>query len=206
MNLKETLIIKEACDPAIKWAGNKSLEEAWKECHRGDWMLWWAQEAGADLRLLTLAKSQCAELILDRMENPRSRCAVLTGIAFGRGIASKEDLDEAAAAASDVEVAAYNVYAEAAADYAVYTAAAADGVAPHTDYSVVAEAANTAIDAYFKFAVAAAAYNAAAVEGIAFWVADYVADVVWDDGREELLRKCAEICRQIWPNPAEIKV
>lgn len=204
MSLRETLLNMDVCKDAIKWAGNKSLEEAWKECHRGDWMLWWAQEAGADLRLLTLAKSQCAELILDRMENLRSRWAVLTGIDFGRGIASKEDLDEAAAAASDVEVAAYNVYAEAAADYAVYTAAAADGVAPHTDYSVIAAAANTAIDAYFKFAVVAAAYNAAAVEGIAFWVADYAADAVGDDGREELLRKCAEICRQVWPQPPEI--
>ena len=29
-----------ACHRAIAWAGNRSLDEAWSTCDRGDWMAW----------------------------------------------------------------------------------------------------------------------------------------------------------------------
>ncbi|MDI6808939.1 MAG: hypothetical protein QME66_08170, partial [Candidatus Eisenbacteria bacterium] len=29
-----------ACAEAITWVGHRTLERAWAECERGDWMIW----------------------------------------------------------------------------------------------------------------------------------------------------------------------
>ena len=45
--LKEELIELKACEEAIKWVGEKTPEEAWNTCERGDWMWWliWKTES-----------------------------------------------------------------------------------------------------------------------------------------------------------------
>ena len=40
MTLQEWLYDFGACGPARRWVGDKSLQEAWATCHRGDWMRW----------------------------------------------------------------------------------------------------------------------------------------------------------------------
>lgn len=41
MYLSNWLVKLEACPEAIKWAGKRtSLERAWKDCKRWDWLLW----------------------------------------------------------------------------------------------------------------------------------------------------------------------
>lgn len=30
-----------ACEEAIRWCGSRTLKQAWKECQRGDWMVWY---------------------------------------------------------------------------------------------------------------------------------------------------------------------
>ena len=40
MNTIEKLREMKACSDAIKWFGNKTPEEGWKECERGDWAIW----------------------------------------------------------------------------------------------------------------------------------------------------------------------
>ena len=32
---------KRACDEAVIWIANKSTQEVWETCERGDWLLWW---------------------------------------------------------------------------------------------------------------------------------------------------------------------
>lgn len=44
MTFREQLIQMEACPEAVEWVGNKTLEEAWAECGRFDWMWWVAWE------------------------------------------------------------------------------------------------------------------------------------------------------------------
>lgn len=48
----------------IDWVADKrySLVEVWRNCHRGDWMLWLAYQRDIDKRLLMAAKVQCAQL------------------------------------------------------------------------------------------------------------------------------------------------
>ena len=41
---KQYLESLKACDNAIKWAGDKPIEQVVTECHRGDWLLWLAKK------------------------------------------------------------------------------------------------------------------------------------------------------------------
>jgi hypothetical protein len=115
-----------ACSNARKWALNKTAKEAWGQCERGDWLLWWAQKENVPIQELTLAKGLCAKTVYHLMKDKRSRKAVNSAIAFGKGKLSKEKLDTAADDADDAAV----DDAAAAAAYAAYAAyAAADDAA-----------------------------------------------------------------------------
>lgn len=50
MTLAEQLHRMDACDEAICWVGNRTLERAWRECERSDWMMWFLRELGIDTR------------------------------------------------------------------------------------------------------------------------------------------------------------
>lgn len=99
MTFKQKLIELRACNVAIEWAADKTIEEVWQTCERGDWMLWLAQRADIDTRTLTLAKARCAELAIPYMTDERSINAVKVALAFGRGEATMEELKAAAYAA-----------------------------------------------------------------------------------------------------------
>ena len=160
MNFKELLLKLEACQAAIEWAGDKTIEQVVADCHRGDWLLWLAKRVDIDLQPLTLAKGHCAATVLHLMKDERSRYAVQAAIDFGEGKINKAELAAAAAAAyapADAAYAAYAddaAYASAAADDAAYAAADAAAAA-----SAAADAAYAAADA--AYAAYAAAYAAA---------------------------------------------
>jgi hypothetical protein len=40
MTFKKWLIEKNACQEAIEWIGDKTLQEAWLECQCSNWMIW----------------------------------------------------------------------------------------------------------------------------------------------------------------------
>jgi hypothetical protein len=135
--MKELLIKLDACDEAQEWAKNKSWEEIYNTCHRGDWLLWLFKKTNPDdLQLLTLAKGHCANTVRHLMKDERSIKAVDTAITFGEGKATREELDADAAYA-------YAAYADAAfaadADAAAYAAAYA--AAAYTDAYAAAYAA-----------------------------------------------------------------
>jgi hypothetical protein len=127
----------EACQTAIDWAGDKTIEQVVADCHRGDWLLWLAKKCGVELQPLTLAKAHCANTVRHLMTDERSIKAVDVAIAFGQGRASRDELDTAAHAADAARAAAAayaaartaayaSAYAAAAAAAAVYADAAAD--------------------------------------------------------------------------------
>ena len=142
---KQYLESLKACDDAIKWAGDKPIEQVVTECHRGDWLLWLANRCGVELQPLTLAKAHCANTLRYLMTDERSVKAVDVAIAFGEGRATRDELDAATSAA-------YDATASAAAYAAAYAADA---------YAASATAAYAA-DAVYAAAYAAAAANAAA--------------------------------------------
>ena len=120
MNFKEELIKMGACQETIEWVGDKSFEEAWNTCHRGDWMLWfYAKKHPTHIAQLTLAAGHCANTVRHLMKDPRSLAAVDAAIAFGEGRISLEEL----------KVVAYAAYAAYAAAYATAAASAASDAA-----------------------------------------------------------------------------
>jgi hypothetical protein len=151
--MKELLIKLNACDEAIEWAGDRTIEEIVKDCDRGDWLLWLAKKIGIELQPLTLAKGHCANTVRHLMKNERSIEAVDMAIAFGEGRATMEELNNAANAAAD---AAYD-----AVFYAFYAAIVADaaivGDASYAAYAAATAAACAAGDAAYTTAAAYAA-------------------------------------------------
>lgn len=111
----------EACKEAIEWVGYKTLEQAWNECERGDWMLWLAYKKNVDHRKLTLAKARCAKLVYHLIKDERSRNAADVAERYGLGEATRDELDRASNAAYVAAYAAYTAVSAAA----VYAAAAA---------------------------------------------------------------------------------
>ena len=142
--MKELLLKLKACGPAIDWAGDKTIEEIWETCHRGDWMLWLARKLNIDKRVLTLAKGHCANTVRHLMKDERSIAAVDMAIKYGEGNATDSELAAAADAAYDATADAYDAYA---ADYATADAAAAyaaAAAAAAADYATAAAAAYAA--------------------------------------------------------------
>ena len=168
--MKELLQKLNACKDAIEWAGDKSWEEIYNTCHRGDWLLWLFKRTNPDdLQLLTLAKGHCANTVRHLMKDERSIKAIDAAIAFGEGKISRDELGAAAYVAS---AAAYAAVAYADAASAAAYAAAADA-------------------AYAAAYVASAAYVAAA------YAAAYVADA--DAAKKENQQLTADICRKYLP-------
>ena len=221
MKFSEQLKMINACEEAIEWVkeNNYTLQQAWNNCERGDWMLWFAAKQGANLRKLVLAKAHCANLARDYMTDQRSRATLDTAIAFGRGEATKDELDADAAAIAAVGAAAYAAEASgtATAAYADAAAYATDGTAAGGANAAgaaayAAEASGTAIAAWANAAgYAAGATGAnAAVGAVAYAAGAYTtaAEAAYAAGatganaavgavEEEILKKCSDICRKI---------
>jgi len=135
-NMNNLLKELNACDDAIQWAKDKTWNEIFETCHRGDWLLWLFKKTNPDnFKELTLAKGHCANTVRHLMKDERSIKAVDAAIAFGEGKITKDELSAAAAAAY------------AAADVADVADAAADAAA---DVAAAAYAAAAAAAAYAK--------------------------------------------------------
>jgi hypothetical protein len=161
--LKEYLKTLHACEESVIWAGDKTIEEAVHECHRGDWLLWLAQRCDVELKPLTLAKAHCANTVRHLMKDERSIKAVDVAIAFGQGRATLDELNEvyssaadAYDAAADAAKAAIKAAAKAAAYAAASAAAAADSEFADAAYAAAADAATAAAAAAIKAAASAA--------------------------------------------------
>jgi hypothetical protein len=134
--LKQKLKELNACDEAMGWVGDRTIEEAVNDCHRGDWLLWLGQRIEIDHRKLTLAKGHCANTVRHLMKDQRSIKGVDAAIAYGEGKIGKEELAAAADAAYAAADAACN-----AADSAAYYAPASDAASDASDAASAAAVA-----------------------------------------------------------------
>ena len=197
----------DACNQAREWAEGKSLDEVWKTCHRGDWMLWLAARYG-DVPLKTIVAIACdaVEPTLAFTTDPLPTQT----IAVVRRWLKDEATIEEVRAASDAANAAANAAAKAAADAAAYAANAA-AYAANAAADAAADAANAAADAaadaadYAAYAAKAADYAAKAAKAAkaadyaayAAKAADYAAArAAAADARAASLLFSADICRK----------
>jgi hypothetical protein len=146
----------DACPEALEWLGERTLEQAWTECERGDWLLWLAARAGVDGELLVTAACDCAETALRHVPAGEKRPAeaIRVARAWVRGEATLDTVRSAHAAAYVAYVAAADAarVAISAAAYADSSSADAYDAACAADYAAV-----TAADAARAAARAAAA-------------------------------------------------
>ena len=171
----------EPCEKGYKFAKSKnSLINAWNTCERGDWMLWFTGQLNCPLPLFTLAKGKCAETVLHLMCDERSRTAVKIAIDFGNGIATREELCDAAAAAK----AAY----DAAFDDATAVVKAAHAAA-FDDGTDAAERSA----AFTAYAAAFAAF-AAAADDVIFAAAERSADAAAHAAHAACAKAYADAC------------
>ena len=148
-----------ACSDAVAWvAASKydSLETAWLQCERGDWMLWYAGKKSGPpesegRKKLVLASCECARLARPYWykRNPDDKqveACIATAEKWTRGEATIDELRNARSAA--YAAAAYAAAAYAAAAYAdadaAYAAAAYAADAAYAAYAADAYAANAA--------------------------------------------------------------
>ena len=102
MKFYERLNYMHACWEAVKWVGSKSLKTAWRDCPRGDWMLWLAGRLDIDRKLLVLAACDCVETALQYVPEGEDRpaAAIQTARNWCNGTAS---IEEVLSAAYDVD-------------------------------------------------------------------------------------------------------
>jgi hypothetical protein len=183
----DALMIKlEACYAAVEWASTKpDLATAWRECKRGDWMLWlinkfdrstpWSEERKPLVRCAVECAAEAAPYEGDGEAGQMAALCRQTALLWTRGEATSEDVIAARAAA----------WAAANATYAASAAAAAAAAYAAAYAAAVADAA-AAATAYATFTAAAAASNAA--------YADH----------NRILARCADIVRAHYPEPPAI--
>ena len=112
-----------ACGEAVRWASDRDLLTAWRDCERAEWMLWLCSKncdtpGWPTRQQLVLAACACAETVLRfvRVGENRPRKAIETARRWARG--------EAGVTLQDVRNA--DASAASAADAAALAAAAAD--------------------------------------------------------------------------------
>ena len=146
IDLSALLTKLDACRAAREWAAGKTLEQAWAECPRGDWMLWLAGRMDIDRKVLVHATCACARLALPHVlaGELRPLKSIEAAEAWTRGEATIEDVRAAAEAARAARAAAAAAAcaAEAAAEKRESKLAeCADIVREHVSYELIAEAA-----------------------------------------------------------------
>ncbi len=189
MMIRDKLIEMDACEEAIMWVGDKNLEQAWNDCHRGDWMLWLAGRFHVNRKLIVKAACACARLALPHVPAGETRplIAIETTEKWCDGEATIEEVRKAAEAAHAAAAAAARAaHAAAANAYADDACAAA----------AAARAAHAA--AYAACAAARAAAYAVDATYTAVDAAAYAIDAAVD-ARKQCLRECADIVRQTIP-------
>lgn len=173
-----------ACDEAVKWCEGRSVAAAWRDCERGDWMLWLCGRMSGEpesdgRRKLVLCACACARLSLTHVPAGELRPlnAIETAEKWARGEAGVTMRHVLAAAAAATAYAAY----AASADADSYNAAAAYAADAAYNAAYTAPASTTA--------AAYAAYAAAYASDAAYTAAAHLAT----------LKRCAEIVRQYYP-------
>ena len=176
------------CADALAWARTQpSAAVAWRDCTRGDWMLWLVGQLSgppesASRKALVLAACACARLALPHVpaSEERPRIAIETAEQWARG-ENGVMLDNVKRAAHAAAYAGENTAA-----YAAYAAAHA-----------AVYAAYAAVYAY------AAAYAADAAYAVAY--AAYVGGGIGDDyTKKRTLSQGADIIRKHYPKPPRL--
>jgi len=197
------------CEEGLKWISSQSsIEEAWKKCVRGDWLLWYIAKTikvkhGPAHKKLVLCCCKVARQAIKHVEKgekrPLNAIQKVENWAKNKGATLEEvRLAAAAAYAAAANTAAANANANAAYATAHAHYAAADAAAE------AADAADAAAEAAYS------AYSAADAEaGYSAYSAADAAYSAYSDAYSSSffasLKKAADIVREFYPNAPRMR-
>ena len=118
MTFQEYLQSIRACEETRTWAAERTAQQAWDECERADWLMWWLAKSGMELKQLVLIACRCARTALQYVPAGEHRPlqAIETAEAWCNGLATLAEVSAAAAAAAYAAYAAYDAAYAADAD------------------------------------------------------------------------------------------
>ena len=91
--MKKQLISMNACYEATEWIGDRNLEQAYAECTRADWLIWYAKQMNVSTQKLILASALCADTVRHLVTEENLKY-LDTAILYGKGQATFEELCE----------------------------------------------------------------------------------------------------------------
>lgn len=158
-----------ACPTAVEWVGDKNIEQAWNECERADWMLWYLSNSKkVNRKKLVKLAAMCAETVLHlyKKQYPtdnRVRDFIRACYDYSDSKITLKELNQfyinvADAATYAAEYAAYAV--AYAASNATCAGANAAAYANAASFATVAAARDASNAAYTLYAAVAAARSA----------------------------------------------
>ena len=173
-SLTDLLRSLEACHEAREWAASYStLAEAWQVCDRGDWMLWLAGRLSGAPESDSRKRLVLATCACARLGLPYVHAGEMRPL-------------------KAIETAEQWARSEGGTPKDVRTAAAAAAASDATDAAYTAAVAAAAAAA----AAAAVAYTAAYTTAAAA-----AAAAAWRSKRADVLKQCADLVRQHYPQP-----
>ena len=121
--LQEHLEKINACQEACEWAGKRTPQEAWDQCKRADWLLWWAWTVRRDSRPPLIRATCCGPRRALRFV-PAGELRPLRAIEAAEAVAENDtpELRAAAGVAARGDWAARGARAARAAAYAARVA------------------------------------------------------------------------------------
>lgn len=96
---RDKLRAMDACPSALNWIGERTIQQAWDECERSDWMLWLLNEIAPNDPRYRLVTADFAESVWHLISDDPTRFAAAWAIsAARRGDAEEMNADYTAAA------------------------------------------------------------------------------------------------------------
>jgi len=99
MTFKQQLIEMDACQDAIDWIKDRTIQQAWNDCHCGDWMLWLLEqmkekEGWLDEKEIMLLGCWCSRRALKYIPEGETRSlkAIEAKEKWARGEITKEEV------------------------------------------------------------------------------------------------------------------
>ena len=123
---QDKLVSLGACPEAVEWVGDRAEAEAWAECTRPDWMVWYLRyTSGVPLPLAVDMAEYVLRYVPGGEDRPRA------AVAAARACLEDPSEENRRAAADAARAAARVTRAAATAATAAYAAYAAAGAAAH---------------------------------------------------------------------------
>jgi len=136
MSFKQQLINLDVCKEAIDWVEDRTIQQAWKDCHRGDWMLWLLEQMEGekgwlDEKEIMLLGCWCARRALKYVSEGETRPlkAIEAKEKWAKGEITREEMDAARSAANAAAWATTSIAERFAAWAAARSAARAAAIA-----------------------------------------------------------------------------